>query len=459
MTAGIISYGTYVPHYRLERAAISEALGTRAGKGSRSVAGFDEDTTSMAVEAARAAINGSRPGSVYLATTAPAYADKTNAAAVHAALRMDQTAFALDLAGSVKGAAGAVRAAASSGGLAVLSDQRNGLPASADEREGGDAAAAFLFGSGDEVIAELTSVATATSEFLDRWRVPGEDASRVWEERFGAQVYSPLIRAAVAEALAAAALESCDHVVVSSPHSKVSAATRRGLPGDHLATELDRDIGYAGTAHVGLGIADVLDRAQPGETILAVLAADGCDAWIFTVTDAIEGHRARTPVRAQVGGRSEVAYNDYLTWRGMLRREPPRRPDPDRPAPPASARTESWKFGFVGSRCLSCGTVHLPPQRVCIGCGAIDTIADEPIADKRGRITTYAIDRLAYSLAPPVVDVVVDFEGGGRFQCEMTDVTPDKLRPGDPVEMTFRRFYTSRGVHNYFWKARPPRGG
>jgi uncharacterized OB-fold protein len=53
----------------------------------------------------------------------------------------------------------------------------------------------------------------------------------------------------------------------------------------------------------------------------------------------------------------------------------------------------------------------------------------------------------------------VDFEGGGRFQCEMTDVDPKAVKIGDRVELTFRRLYTANGIHNYFWKARPIRGG
>ena len=70
----------------------------------------------------------------------------------------------------------------------------------------------------------------------------------------------------------------------------------------------------------------------------------------------------------------------------------------------------------------------------------------------------YFFFRLAYSLSPPVVVGVLDFEGGGRFQCELTDVDPASVKIGDRVEMTFRRPMTAHGVHNYFWKARPPRG-
>ena len=58
MAVGIISYGSYVPYRRLKRAAIAQVLGIPAGKGERAVASFDEDSVSMAVEAARDALRG-----------------------------------------------------------------------------------------------------------------------------------------------------------------------------------------------------------------------------------------------------------------------------------------------------------------------------------------------------------------------------------------------------------------
>ena len=82
---------------------------------------------------------------------------------------------------------------------------------------------------------------------------------------------------------------------------------------------------------------------------------------------------------------------------------------------------------------------------------------DVLVADARCRIATYAIDRLAYSLQPPVVAAVCDFTTGGRMQCELTDMDPSKVAIGDELEMTFRRLFTVNGVHNYFWKARPLR--
>jgi uncharacterized OB-fold protein len=154
-------------------------------------------------------------------------------------------------------------------------------------------------------------------------------------------------------------------------------------------------------------------------------------------------------------GGAPLPYPTFLTWRGHLRREPPRRPDPVRPTAPASHRGDTWKFGFSASRCLACGRRHLPPQRVCLQCQAVDQMEIERLADVPGTIVTYTLDRLAFSLNPPVVVVVVDFDGGGRFQCELTDVDPSTVAIGQRVEMTFRRLFTAEGVHNYFWKAKP----
>ena len=68
---GIIGCGTYVPYWRLQRSAIGAAMGGYGGPGTRSVASYDEDTTTMAVEAGRLAIRSlGGPGSVAVAQPA-----------------------------------------------------------------------------------------------------------------------------------------------------------------------------------------------------------------------------------------------------------------------------------------------------------------------------------------------------------------------------------------------------
>ena len=178
---------------------------------------------------------------------------------------------------------------------------------------------------------------------------------------------------------------------------------------------------------------------------------------IWRTSAACASPRANGTVAQQIAGGAGVPYAAFLTWRGFLDREPPRRPDPERPAAPPAFRREAWKFAFTGSRCQACGARHVPPQRVCLKCHAVDRMAPERLSDVPAVIATFTVDRLAYSLSPPVVAAVIDFEGGGRFQCELTDVDPAAVAIGTRVEMTFRRLFTAGGVHNYFWKARPLR--
>jgi hydroxymethylglutaryl-CoA synthase len=487
----LLSYGAYLPSGRLDRTEVGATLGTGAGRGQRVVASFDEDSTTMGVAAGRAALSVlaaagvEAPGDLYFATTSPAYLDKTNAAAVHTALGLGGEGFAADLAGSARSGMAALVSAAGRGGIAVLADVRTGRPGSADERGGGDAAAAFVFGAGeiasdggglrglsdgsgagdvgdgadsaDGAIAYVIGRAARTAEVLDRWRSPEQAFAQVWEERFGYEQYAPLIRDTAAAALKDAGLDSAshkgaDHVVLVSPNA---AVPRRGkaLVTGTVSTTFS-PVGHAGAADAGVALAAVLDSAEPGQTILVLLAADGCDALVLRTTGLLPARRQPFAVDAQLKAGVPVPYASYLTWRGLLEREPPRRPEPDRPAAPPSARAGDWKFSFTGSRCTECGFVHLPPARVCHRCGAVDRMGEAQLAGTAGTVATYTVDRLAYSPAPPLVDAVVNFDGGGRYALEVADADPDRLTVGSRVELVFRRLFTAGGVHNYFWKAR-----
>jgi uncharacterized OB-fold protein len=304
--------------------------------------------------------------------------------------------------------------------------------------------------------------ASATTEVLDAWRLPEDRFAKQWEERFGAEVLAPVLQETVTRALVAARVEPTDLSAVILDAANPRAADRLPralrLKPEQLADPLSAAVGRAGAAHAGLLLARALDAAKAGDRILVASLGDGCDAAVFEVTERIAAARPRHPVDAWIASkRDDLAYLTWLKWRGVLPFEPPRRPDPDRPAAPAMHRHEAWKLAFAGSRCTACGAAHLPPQRVCSACGAVDRMRDEPFADRACRIATYTLDHLAYSLQPPVVDAVLDFEGGGRLACELTDVEPTRVAIGDELEMTFRRLYTGAGVHNYFWKARPRR--
>lgn len=442
---GLVGYGAYLPSYR---------LGSDSGvRGRRVVASFDEDATTMAVEAARG-LTRHAPGSLWWASTSPPYLDKTNAAAVHAALRLPAAVPAADLIGTARSTFAGIRAAVATGGLVVATDVRVGKPGSVDEKSGGDGAAALVFGDGP-AIAEVLAIAGDTVEVLDRWRSPQRTTGEQWEERFGFEQYADLVRSVATRVLDEAGLAQADHVVLTSGNAAV--AKRAGSLVKGTMSTSGSPIGFSGAADPLLALAAVLDVAGPGESVLVLSAVDGCDALLLRTTDLLPQRRAAVAVSDQLERGLPVAYPTYLSWRGLLERELPRRPEPDRPAGPPSARAEAWKFGFVGSQCAACGFLHLPPLRVCRACGATDAMDLVAASDLTGTVATFTIDRLAYSPSPPVIDVVVDFDGsftGGRTTLEVADADPDEVAVGSRVDLVFRRLFTAGGVHNYFWKAR-----
>jgi 3-hydroxy-3-methylglutaryl CoA synthase len=440
---GVVGWGVHLPRHRLDRAQIAPLVGVGGGEGTRAVASYDEDTTTMAVEAARNVLGagGPHPNAVWLATTTPAYLDKTNATAVHAALRLERTAAAYDAVGSVRSTCGALRAALDGTGvtLVVGSDLRTGRPGSVEETAGADAAGAVLIGSdGDApVLAEIIGAASTTEEFLDRWRAPGEVGSRTWEERFGESKYVPLATEALTAALTAAgiAVPDVSSLVVAGLPERACArvAKSSGVAADRVADRLAATVGNPGAAQPLMLLARAFEQADPDQVVVLLVLADGADAFVFRTSAAIADHRPARPVASQILAGMPVDYGRYLAWRGLIEVEPPRRPEPARPSASAAGRTVEWKFGLES------------PAGV--------------LADQLGTVTTFTVDRLAYSPSPPVVFAVVDFDDGERLPVELTDVTADEVQTGMRVEMTFRWLFTADGIANYFWKARPARGG
>ncbi len=77
--------------------------------------------------------------------------------------------------------------------------------------------------------------------------------------------------------------------------------------------------------------------------------------------------------------------------------------------------------------------------------------------DRVGRIKSFTSDRLAFSMDPPAMYGLIDFDEGGRLYLDITDCDLDSLKVGSPVKMSLRRRYTDkrRGTYAYFWKAVP----
>ena len=438
MSIGIRAAATYVPRYRLSAAGIREA-GRSGGRGSRSLAGHDEDSLTMAVEAARrlpAALLDDVE-TVVFCTTSPPYLVKNNATAAHAALGLPSTVPAYDLGGAVRSVVGALLTARP-GTLLLAADVATARPGGPTELDHGDGAVAVLIGAEDSDVV-LTRHEHVSEELLDIWRLPEQPSPSVAEDRFPVSRYLPM-----AERLGAG-LDGADRVVVSGPSARAVAAVRK-VASAWGKVSPPRDTGFTGAADLLSQVVGAVAGADAGTTVAALSVSDGADLLVLDVRQppAFVDHRVEG---------IEPPYLTALTWRGTVSPQPPRRPEPGVVSAPAAARGAPWKYGLRAATCLDCGHVSTPPQLVCVRCRSqrhsdpVDLTRAEPT------IRTFSVDRLAYSLAPPLVAAVVGFEGGARLEIELTDTDPEQLAVGRRLRMTFRRRHSSGGVHNYAWKA------
>ena len=327
---GIISAAGYVPYRRLARGDISAFMGSGGGKGTRAVASHDEDTTTLGFEAARLALRGApgcTPDSLWFATAQPAYLDKTNATAVAAALRLPGDVAAFDFGGALRSGMGALVAALGGGGTTLVGvvRYRDGLPTSGDEAAGGDAGAAVVVGEGPGVIAEFVAAASATDEFTDRWRAPGDRTSKLWEERFGENRYIALGQEALGRAMKAAGVESggIGRLAITGMHGRaVSGLAKKLALGDGVVVDdLGSSVGQSGTAHPLLVLASTLESlaaegAPAGTVVVLVHLADGADAIVLRTTEALGSWRAARALAGQVAAGAPITYAQILVVAG-----------------------------------------------------------------------------------------------------------------------------------------------
>ena len=88
-------------------------------------------------------------------------------------------------------------------------------------------------------------------------------------------------------------------------------------------------------------------------------------------------------------------------------------------------------------------------------CAAIGQTEPADLSRRGATLRTYSVDRLAYSPNPPLIAGIIDFDGGGRLEVEISDTALDTMTVGQRMRMALRRRHSSGGVHNYAWKAVP----
>ncbi|MCF8095604.1 MAG: OB-fold domain-containing protein [Desulfobacteraceae bacterium] len=471
--AGIISVGVHIPVYRMPRALIAENWETGALPGEKAVANHDEDSLTMGVAAARRClkeIDLNQVDALYFATTTAPYTEKQSAALMAAVLQLPEDTQTLDFCNSLRSGTGAVGAAlnainsgALNNVLVCASDLRLFRPKSNFEMFCGDGAAAFLLGK-EDTIAEIEFFDSFYDEIQDIWRSDKHRFLRTAEDRFVQDLgYYRVVRNAVANTLKKHELKAGDFSKVCTNFSNAKTIGRLfsefGFrPEEQLQNDLHNGVGDTGAAMAMMNAVDALENAEPRQRILVSGYGSGCDNICIRTTKRIKDFSSDKTLKDQLKDKIPLNnYNRYLIWRELIEvQKLPRPPLEERqPTPQAQWRETKGELALCGTRCLECGTPQYPPQRVCMVCTAKDKFEKYSFSNKKAELRTYSHDYLSETLDPPITLSVVDFEGGGRVLCEMTDREIDQVRVGMNLEMTFRKLYYVGGIYNYWWKCKP----
>lgn len=463
----IVSYGAYIPKWRMALDLI-----VKGAPGERAVAGPDEDSVTMAVAAVLDCLKGidrSQVDGLFFATTTSPFAEKQVATLIAKAVDLREDIMTADFASSLRAgttalklAADAVRAGSARQVVVVASDCRLGAPGSEHERNGGDGAAALLIG-GDQVAVSVESSISVANEIFDVWRRTKDTFVSSWESRFDmTDGYMRSMGEAIGALMKKENLTSKDFakVVFYCPDGRTPAALAKRLgfdPKGQLQNPLFGLVGNTGAASPLLLLVAALEEAGDGDRILLAGYGNGCDAFVLKVNGKIARINDQRGIKIHLESKRMVPdYFHYLKWRGLVAAKEPRVPySVTYASAPPIFRERDRIFSLHGSRCNVCGTVEYPPQRICAKCQAKDDFEEVTLADKKGEIFTSSTDPVTGELIG-----LVNFEGGGRIYCNLTDADFSEFNIGAAVEMSFRtlELLPTDTISSYIWKAVLPRG-
>lgn len=471
--SGITAIGAYIPMYRLSRKVFAQSWGTGGGAGERSVASYDEDSLTMAVEAGLDLLksHGAREevDALYFASTTAPYGEKSAGTLAATAIDLGSGVRTMDFGGTIRSGTSALLAAldAVNAGsvrnvLVVAADDRWGYPRSVMEATFGNAGAALMVSAGDAAVEVVAQVSLA-NEINDVWRTSSNRFVTTWEDRFVIQHgYDGTTKKAIHAVLEKAGLKPADvaKAIVYAPDARNHTALIKGAGFDAQSQAQDNliaTVGNAGAAHVLLMLVAALEEVEAGQKLLVAGYGEGADALVLEVKHkppkarAVSGHLAMKRVLD--------SYEKYAGYRGIVQTEPaaPLRVEPYA-ASTITWRDQSFTLRLHGSKCNQCGTVAHPIQRVCYTCQSKDDYREVRLSDKPGTIYNFTRDHLAGGLEPPVLNTVVESdEGKCRVYAIATDAEASEAVIDTRVEFTFRKMHELRDAHHYYWKVRPIR--
>ncbi|MBU4336724.1 MAG: hypothetical protein KJ548_09130 [Actinobacteria bacterium] len=474
MTTGIVRIGAYIPYYSITREVIAAAWDARPSPGERSLCNADEDSVTMAGEAAVNLLRGVERDTVdglYFASTTAPYVEKSHATLLAKVCDLADTVDVSDFANCTRAATQAVRAAfnaveASSARsvLVTAADARNGYPKSAQEQMFGDAGAAVLIGDTD-VVAEIVASVSVNNEITDLWRNREDDFVRSGEGRFikGHGYTSSLIGAV--KALVAKAGISLDDVttfVLPTPGLKDHLGVAKALkvPAEKVQDPLMTLVGDCGTAQPLLLLAAALGTASAGDLIVWTSYGNGADALLLRVTDRIADLANRDQIGHLLASRRQLAgYPRFLSFRGLLEAQPGE-PYKITPSTTVYWRDRNSILALHGGTCRKCGLTTFPINRICFDCHSKDEYDEVRLYDQPFSLFTYSVDQLAGRSDDPMIgQAVAEAPDGTRIYLLITDFRSEDIAIGMPLEATFRKMHELGDFKNYYWKLRPVRTG
>jgi hydroxymethylglutaryl-CoA synthase len=346
MEVGIVSYGAYIPRYRITPQEIGKVWGTdgeMTSKGlmifSKSVPGQDEDTITMSVEAARgmmrrSQVNPKEIGALYVGSESHPYAVKPSGTIVAEAIEASPNITVADFEFACKAGTAAIQTCmglVGSGmvryGVAIGADTSQGAPGDPLEYSASAGGAAYLIGSTD-IIARINHTCSYTTDTPDFWRREGQPYPSHGGRFTGEPAYFKHVLAAAKSLFERAGTKPADYAyaVFHQPNGKFPTRVAKQLGFSDKQSEaglLTPVIGNTYSGSVPLGLAAILDVAKPGERIFAVAYGSGAgsDAFDITVTDKILtfNRQAAPTVRQLIENKKFVDYATYAKFRGKIR--------------------------------------------------------------------------------------------------------------------------------------------
>lgn len=346
MDIGIVSYGAYIPRYRITPQEIARVWGTDGEAMSRgllifskSVPSPDEDVVTISVEAARnmlrrTNVDPQEIGAIYVGSESHPYAVKPTGTIVAEAIGASPYLTVADYEFACKAGTAAIQtcmglvgAGMISYGVAIGADTSQGAPGDPLEYSASAGGAAFLIG-GKKLIAKINHTCSYTTDTPDFWRREGQPYPS-HEGRFtGEPAYFKHIVSNAKQLMEIAGTEpgDYDYAVFHQPNGKFPMRVAKQLGFTEKQCEVGLLTPFIGNTYSGcvpLGLSAILDIAKPGERIIAVAYGSGAgsDAFDITVTPGIRRLKkdSAPTVKELVENKKFIDYATYAKFRGKIR--------------------------------------------------------------------------------------------------------------------------------------------